>query len=36
MQITDLKSEIVEDIDFKERIINMTIAYNYMILNTSR
>lgn len=36
MQITDLKTEITEDIDFKERVINMTMAYEHLILNTSK
>lgn len=36
MIIADLKNELTEEIDFKERIINMTMAYEYLILNTSR
>lgn len=35
LQVTDIINDLTEELDFKERVINMSMAYGHLIVNTS-
>jgi len=34
MTVTDLINDTHEELDFKDRVINMSMAYNYLVVTT--